>query len=140
MYLKIRKLYIKKEYEFVKEYEAKGGRVSPFVYLLGQSIASANEGAVSLSLPLSLSLSLSLPLPLSLSHIQLIHAAASPATNHRAPLMNECICVFYTHNPPPPINNHVGLVKYPKTAPKKNLDLKREKHPILQSVRNRTPQ
>ena len=89
MYLKIRKLYIKKEYEFVKEYEAKGGRVSPFVYLLGQSIASANEGAVSL------------PLPLSLSHIQLIHAAASPATNHRAPLMNECICVFYTHNPPP---------------------------------------
>ena len=57
---KDQKIIYKKEYEFVKEYEAKGGRVSPFVYLLGQSIASANEGAVSLPLPLSFSLSLSL--------------------------------------------------------------------------------
>ena len=85
-------------------------------------IMCANEGADSLSLSPPLSLSLSL------SHIQLVHAVASPSTNRGTPLMNECICV-HTHSPPPPINNQEGLVKYPKNGPKNGSRFKKGKAP-----------
>ena len=110
-------------YEFVKKYEAKGGRVSPFVNPLGQPILCANEGADSLSLP-------PLSLSLSLSHIQLIHAAASPATNHGTPLMNECICV-HTHSPPPPYKQPRGPGEISKKRPKNESRFEKEKAPHL---------